>query len=103
MPAPLPGSIDCDLHPAVPSNQALLPYLDDHWRDMIVQRGVHALDSISYPNNAPVTARPDWKPASGKAGVDLDRVRIRFNLLRESPPAAGLESPFHFRNPPLLI
>jgi len=75
MPAPLPGAIDCDLHPAVPNLKALLPYLDDHWRDMVEQRGVHELDSISYPNNAPVTARPDWKPETGKAGVDLDRVR----------------------------
>lgn len=74
MPAPPPGAVDCDLHPAVPNIKALLPYLDDHWRDMVVQRGVHELDSISYPNNAPVTARPDWKPESGKAGVDPDRV-----------------------------
>jgi hypothetical protein len=76
MPAVAPGAIDCDLHPAVPSVKALLPYFDDHWRDMIVQRGVHELDSISYPNNAPLTARPDWKPETGKAGVDLDRLRV---------------------------
>lgn len=76
MPAVAPGAIDCDLHPAVPSVKALLPYFDDHWRDMIVQRGVHELDSISYPNNAPMTARPDWKPESGKAGVDIDRLRL---------------------------
>jgi hypothetical protein len=38
-----------------------------------------------------------------RAGVDLDQVRTRLNLLRESPPAACLDSPFHFRNPPLLI
>lgn len=74
MPAPPPGAVDCDLHPAVPNIKALLPYLDDHWRDMVIQRGVHELDSISYPNNAPVTARPDWKPETGKAGVDPDRV-----------------------------
>jgi len=76
MPAVAPGAIDCDLHPAVPNVKALLPYFDDHWRDMIVQRGVHELDSISYPNNAPMTARPDWKPETGKAGVDLDRLRV---------------------------
>lgn len=75
MPAPQPGAIDCDLHPAVPNIKALLPYMDDYWRDMIDQRGVHELDSISYPNNAPVTARSDWRPATGKAGVSLDRLR----------------------------
>ncbi len=75
MPAPMPGAIDCDLHPAVPSIQALTPYLDDYWRDTVIQRGVHELDSISYPNNAPVTARPDWKPETGKAGVSLERLQ----------------------------
>ncbi len=69
------GGIDCDVHPAVPNLGALLPYLDDHWRDMVQQRGLHELDSIAYPNNAPVTARPDWRPEKGKAGSDLDRLR----------------------------
>ncbi|MEL0003758.1 MAG: hypothetical protein VW620_12155, partial [Rhodospirillales bacterium] len=67
MPYPPVGAVDCDLHPAVPSIKALLPYLDDHWRDMVIQRGVHELDSISYPKNAPISARPDWKPEVGKA------------------------------------
>ena len=75
MPHPPIGAIDCDIHPAVPNLKSLLPYLDDHWRDMVVQRGVHELDSISYPKNAPVTARPDWKPESGKAGQDLGRLQ----------------------------
>ena len=26
-----PGAIDCDIHPAVPSTAALLPYLADYW------------------------------------------------------------------------
>ncbi len=38
------GAIDCDLHPVVPNLRALLPYLEDHWRDMVVQRGVHELE-----------------------------------------------------------
>jgi uncharacterized protein len=70
-----PGGIDCDIHPSVPNLKALLPYLDDHWRDMTLQRGLHELDSIAYPLNAPLTARPDWKPATGKAASDLARVR----------------------------
>ncbi|MDB5403492.1 MAG: hydrolase, partial [Rhodopila sp.] len=37
------GGIDCDIHPAVPSLKALHPYLSDHWRDIIVQRGMHEL------------------------------------------------------------
>ena len=69
------GAIDCDVHPAVPGLKALLPYLPEHWRDAVVQRGVHELDSISYPLNAPITARPDWRPQAGKAGADLGRLR----------------------------
>jgi hypothetical protein len=43
-----PGGIDCDIHPAVLNLKALLPYLSDHWRDIVVQRGVHELESIAY-------------------------------------------------------
>jgi uncharacterized protein len=66
-----PGGIDCDIHPAVPSLKALHPYLSDHWRDAVIQRGVSELESIAYPANSPLTARPDWRPASGKPGSDL--------------------------------
>ena len=36
-----PGGIDCDIHPSVPSLKALHPYLSDHWRDIIIQRGTN--------------------------------------------------------------
>ena len=67
--------IDCDIHPAVPDIKALLPYLPGHWRDAVVQRGMGELDSVSYPNNSPLTCRPDWRLARGKAGSDLERMR----------------------------
>ena len=70
-----PGGIDCDIHPAVPGLKSLLPYLADHWRDSVVQRGLHDLESIAYPANAPLTSRPDWRPESGKPGSDLDLLR----------------------------
>ena len=57
-----PGGIDCDLHPAVPNLKALHPYLSDHWRDTVIQRGFGELDSIAYPTNSPLSARPDWRP-----------------------------------------
>lgn len=71
------GAIDCDIHPAVPSLKALLPYFDDHWREMLVHRGVHELDTIAYPLRSPLTARPDWRPASGKPGADLEQLRAQ--------------------------
>ena len=70
-----PGAIDCDLHPAVPNLKALHPYLTDHWRDIILQRGLSELESIAYPANSPLSARPDWRPAGQKPGSSLDLVR----------------------------
>ena len=69
------GGIDCDIHPAVPGIKALYPYLTDHWRDVAVQRGMGELDSISYPVNAPISARPDWRLDGKKPGSDLDALR----------------------------
>ena len=60
--------IDCDIHPTVPSLDALLPYMNEHWKDTIVQRGVHELETISYPKNAPLTVRG---LATGKRGACL--------------------------------
>jgi uncharacterized protein len=70
-----PGGIDCDIHPAVPNIRALHPYLSDHWRDIVIQRGVHELESIAYPANSPLTSRPDWRLPNGKPGSDLDALR----------------------------
>ncbi len=70
-----PGGIDCDIHPAVPSLKALLPYMEEHWREQAVLRGMDELASISYPHNSPLTSRPDWRPPGGRAATDLDRLR----------------------------
>ena len=69
------GGIDCDIHPAVPDLKALHPYLSDHWRDTIIQRGMHELNSISYPMNSPLTSRPDWRIPGKPAGSDLELLR----------------------------
>jgi predicted TIM-barrel fold metal-dependent hydrolase len=74
---PSEGVVDCDLHIAVPSLKALLPYMDEYWRSVVLQRGVRDLESTAYPPNSPLSCRPDWRPASGKAGADLDLVRTQ--------------------------
>ena len=56
--------IDCDMHPSLPGLKTLLPYMEPHWRDSLVERGMHELDSVAYPDNAPLTARPDWRPST---------------------------------------
>src|SRR5262245_9465655 len=67
-------AIDCDVHPGVPDIKALLPYLDDHWRDQVEDRGIPSLESISYPPNAPITARPDWRGPKGAAATSVAEV-----------------------------
>ncbi|MDB5406680.1 MAG: hydrolase [Rhodospirillales bacterium] len=64
------GAIDCDIHPALPGTAALLPYLDEHWHATVamVLGGMARLELNSYPPNAPLTGRPDWRPSSGPVG-----------------------------------
>ena len=64
-------AIDCDVHPGVPDIKALFPYLDDHWRDQVEDRGIPSLESISYPPNAPITARADWRGPKGVAATSV--------------------------------
>ena len=91
-PANYAGAIDCDLHPALPGMSVLLPYLDEYWREMV---SVRALDRLnlsltSYPQNAPLSCRPDWKldrdqkPGSSLEAMQahvLDRYQPRFGIL----------------------
>ena len=65
------GAVDCDIHPGVPGMKALLPYMDDHWRDAFLLRGMDNFDLASYPPGAPIACRPDWRPPQGKPGTDF--------------------------------
>ncbi|HYZ61893.1 MAG TPA: amidohydrolase family protein [Acetobacteraceae bacterium] len=69
------GGIDCDVHPALPGLPALLPYLEPYWREQVTVRGIDGLDLSAYPLGAPVSARPDWRPAEGKPGADFATLR----------------------------
>ena len=42
--------------------------MDEHWRDTAEVRGIDAWETISYPANAPLTMRPDWR----ESGADTD-------------------------------
>ncbi len=79
MTIPAPGAIDCDIHPALPSTQVLLPYLDEYWRAHVQMRGLERdnYNAAAFPVNAPINARPDWKPAKGNAGCDFDTLRTQ--------------------------
>ncbi len=62
------GAIDCDFHPRPPSPRVLSGYMDALWRETVEVRGIDTWDSIAYPPNAPLTARPDWR----QSGADAD-------------------------------
>jgi predicted TIM-barrel fold metal-dependent hydrolase len=64
--AALAGAIDCDVHPDVPRRADLLPFLDAFWRETFLARDIDILDLTSYPPNAPLSARPDWRPPPGE-------------------------------------
>jgi uncharacterized protein len=71
--------IDGDVHPAVPDTNALLPYIDNYWREQIVNRGIErlSLNLTSYPPNAPISARPDWRIPGRKPGSDFETFRAQ--------------------------
>ena len=77
MKVPMKGAVDCDLHPAPPGASDLLPYLDEYWRDQIVDRHIakYSFNLTSYPPSSPLSARPDWRQESGLPGGTLDMIR----------------------------
>ncbi|MBS0643822.1 MAG: amidohydrolase [Proteobacteria bacterium] len=70
-------TIDCDIHPGVPDIHALLPYMEPFWQDSFVQRGLDGFDMMSYPLNAPITCRADWRVKGQRPGSSLDAMRTQ--------------------------
>jgi predicted TIM-barrel fold metal-dependent hydrolase len=68
------AAVDCDVHPTVPGMRALMPYLSEFWRDSVEERGITSLDSISYPPNAPISARPEWRGNGGIAATSVEQL-----------------------------
>lgn len=74
------GAVDCDVQIAVPHRDALLPFLDAYWRDVSIQRGLQTLTTSSFPPEAPINARADWRlPEQASVEDQLDNLRA--NLL----------------------
>ncbi|BAB54605.1 mlr9221 (plasmid) [Mesorhizobium japonicum MAFF 303099] len=69
--------IDCDVHVALPDTRALLPYLDDYWREHVIRRGLDRedLELSSYPPSLPLSCRPDWRPQQGLPGSQFEQLR----------------------------
>lgn len=60
-----------------PSVDALLPYLDDHWREYIGQTAFKGAGETSYPKSIPTSTRPGSVPPNGVAGSDLPFLQER--------------------------
>ena len=82
------GAIDCDIHPRVPTPRALARYMDEHWRDTVEVRGIETWDTISYPANAPLTMRPDWREAGADADAGQGRQGRRSTASASRTPSA---------------
>jgi predicted TIM-barrel fold metal-dependent hydrolase len=68
--------IDCDIHNEVPSPEALFPYLPPYWVEHITNTLFKGPTELPYPPDAPLTARPETRPAEGgPPGSSLDLVR----------------------------
>jgi uncharacterized protein len=70
-------SIDCDVHPTVPGMRALAPYMEEFWRDSVEERGITSLESISYPPNAPLSARADFRRAGGRTATTVNELQAQ--------------------------
>ena len=69
------GAIDCDVHPLVPDIRALVPYLDPYWQEMVEVRGIDGFDNRSFPVNAPISSRPEWRDEAGRPAARVERMR----------------------------
>src|SRR6476469_2895774 len=78
------GAIDCDIHPGVPNIKALLPYMDEFWRESFVARGIDGFDMMSYPLGSPIACRPDWRVKGERPGSSLS------NMQRDALDAFGI-------------
>lgn len=67
-------AVDCDIHVNVPNMAALLPHLDEVWREIVKSRGIPPLESIAYPIGSPLSARPEWRLAGGMAATNVSAV-----------------------------
>lgn len=54
--------------------RALLPYLDEYWRESVRERGISSLETNSYPARAPISARPEFRGQNGQPDATMERL-----------------------------
>lgn len=76
MGSPIPeGAVDCDVHVNIKSTSQLLPYMNEHWREQIVVRGIDGMELMSFPPGIPPNARHDWRRGSDLPASDISLLR----------------------------
>ena len=81
-------TIDCDVHVAPETFDALFPYLNDYWRQYITEAGVRLNGvAFAYPPNAPTTASPIAREQAGPA-VPATYNQLKENVLDRTDPRA---------------
>lgn len=94
--------IDADLHNVVPTVEALVPYLSDHWREYVRQSAFRGPVDSAYPPRAPTSARADAVPPSGgPAGSSLELLReqaldawdVEYGILNCTYAVEGVHNP----------
>jgi uncharacterized protein len=93
--------IDCDIHPAIPSVDLLLPYLSTYWQEQIRQSGFKGPVDSAYPPSAATSARPDVPAHSGSVAEQLGALRthvldpqhVAFGILQCAYAVDSLHNP----------
>ncbi len=84
--------VDADIHNALPSGEALYPYLAERWRRHHAMFGLPDYPGSSYPRLSPNAARSDaWPPSGLPPGADL--AFLRAQLLDTWGIAHGILNP----------
>jgi uncharacterized protein len=81
-------AIDCDVHVAPETFDALFPYLSDYWRQYITEAGVRLGGvAFAYPPGAPTTASPTARELAGPP-VPPTYNQLKENVLDRTDPRA---------------
>jgi predicted TIM-barrel fold metal-dependent hydrolase len=75
-----PAVIDCDIHPRVPSLEALRPYMTQRWWEILKAYGTRQRHGFAkgypFPKATPLACRRDaWPPNGGPPASDLAFMR----------------------------
>ena len=87
------GAIDCDVHPRVPSIDALRRYMTDYWAETVAVRGIDVFETIGWPAATDFVIRPEAR--EGKVTADTDVARTTALLLDRHRFSTAILNPLY--------